>query len=231
MIQQRIRIGNIPAIIWGRESDRVWLCVHGKMSSKEAACELAGIAQEKGCQTLSFDLPEHGERKSEAERCDIWHGIQELSSVADYAFSRWKEVSLYACSLGAYFSLHAYAARRFKACLFQSPVLDMEYLIGQMMIWFNITPERRKREREIETPVDLMTWDYYQYVLAHPVQRWEIPTHILFAGRDNLQTLEIVRSFAEKHGCSVFVAENSEHPFMAKGDAEIVRSWLEAHIE
>ena len=36
MTKQRVIIGNIPALIWGGESDRVWLCVHGKLSSKDA---------------------------------------------------------------------------------------------------------------------------------------------------------------------------------------------------
>ena len=44
MNQNKITIGTIPAIVWGRESDKVWLCVHGKMSSKEAFAELAAIA-------------------------------------------------------------------------------------------------------------------------------------------------------------------------------------------
>ena len=61
----QIEIGGIPALIWGETSDKVLLCVHGKMASKECAEGIAGIAQEKGYQTVSFDLPQHGERKNE----------------------------------------------------------------------------------------------------------------------------------------------------------------------
>ena len=68
----KIKINNIPAIIWGEESDKVYLFVHGKMSSKEAAEQFAGIAEEKGYQTVSFDLPQHGERCDGTERCHIW---------------------------------------------------------------------------------------------------------------------------------------------------------------
>lgn len=230
MTRTRIEIDGIPAIIWGEKSDKVWLCVHGKMSSKDAFDDLAAIAEEKGYQTLSFDLPQHGERQGEAARCDIWNGIRDLNIVGDYVFRRWEEVSLYGCSLGAYFSLHAYADYRFRACLFQSPILDMEYLIHQMMLWFGITEERLAAEKEINTPIDLMSWDYFQYVLAHPIERWDSPTQILFGGRDNLQTREIMQRFAENYGAHITIAEDSEHPFMAPQDIEIVHNWLSEHI-
>lgn len=228
--QQRIDIQGIPAIIWGRPSDKVWLCVHGKMSSKETFADLSAIAEEKGCQTISFDLPQHGDRKNETARCDIWNGIRDLQIVGDYVFRRWTEVSLYACSLGAYFSLHAYPLLGFKKCLFQSPILDMEYLVHQMMLWFGISEERLAREKEIDTPIDLLSWDYFQYVLAHPVNAWNVPTHILFGGRDNLQTKDVVNRFAARFGCSVTVSEDSEHPFMTERDYAIVKQWLRNHI-
>lgn len=230
MEPSRIKIGNIPALVWGEPSEKVCLCVHGKMSCKESAQGLAQIAAEKGFQTLSFDLPQHGERTHEVDRCDVWNGVRDLRLVGDYAFSRWKEVSLYACSLGAYFSLHAYPERTFRNCLFQSPILDMEHLIRQMFLWFNVTPERLEAEGEIDTPIDPLRWDYYQYVLAHPVEAWSAPTHILYGGRDDLQSLEVIRAFADRFGCQVTVAENSQHPFMEESDFPIVDRWLKENV-
>lgn len=230
MEQTNIFIENIPVIIWGKPSDKAYIHVHGKMSCKEYAAEFAEIAAEKGYQTISFDLPDHGERKGRGERCDIWSGIHDLSIIRDYVFEKWSGVSLFACSLGAYFSLNTYCADSFKKCLFQSPILDMEYLIGQMMIWFNITEERLEAEKEIETPVDLMTWDYYRYVKSHPLKGWDIPTAVLYGGKDNFQSRDIVESFVEKYGCRLTVSENSEHPFMEQSDFEVVRKWLSDNI-
>ena len=230
MKKARIEINQIPALVWGEESDKVYLCVHGKMSSKEAAEGIAKIAEQRGYQTISFDLPEHGERQNEDKRCDIWNGVHDLSAVGDYVFVNWKEVSLYACSLGAYFCLNAYNGRRIRKCLFQSPILDMEYLIKQMMAWFEISEERLVQEKEIDTPIDKMTWNYYQYVKEHPVQKWDIPTSILFAGKDTLQSLEIVKGFADRFHCALTLAENSEHPFMGEGDGAIVEQWLLDHL-
>jgi len=106
----------------------------------------------------------------------------------------------------------------------------MEYLIHQMMIWFDISEERLAKEKEIATPIDMMTWDYYQYVKEHPVQEWNIPTHILFAGRDTLQSLEVVKGFAERFGCELTLSENSDHPFMEDGDEAVVTHWLRDHL-
>ncbi len=230
MKNERISISGIPAVIWGEKSDRVYLCVHGKMSSKEAAEYIALEAEKKGCQTISFDLPQHGERAAEDRRCDIWNGIRDLNTVSEYVFANWKKVSLFACSLGAYFSLHAYKDRPFEKALFQSPIVDMEYLIRQMMVWFDISEECLEREREINTPIDLMTWEYFQYVLSHPTGHWEIPTSILFGAKDNLQTEDIMRAFACKNGCTLTVSPTSEHPFMAETDGPVVARWLRDNL-
>ena len=231
MQKESLSIAGIPAIIWGKPSDIVYVHVHGKMSRKEYAESFAVIAEQKGFQTLSFDLPEHGERSGDHDHpCDIWNGMHDLSLMGDFAFRKWKEVSLFACSLGAYFSLNTYADRPFKKCLFQSPILDMGYLIRQMFSWYGVTKQMLREQKVIPTPIDPLRWDYYQYVMSHPVSRWDIPTAILFGGKDTFQTMEIVERFVDLHGCRLTVSENSEHPFMAPEDAGIVSDWLRENI-
>lgn len=230
MKTERLQIGRIPALVWGAPSDKVWLCVHGKMSSKESAAGIAEFARRKGYQTVSFDLPQHGERNGEEDRCDIWNGIRDLTVVAEYVFARWKEVNLYACSLGAFFSLHAYGKYPFKKCLFQSPIVDMDWLIGQMMLWFGISEERLAREQEIDTPIDVLSWKYLLYVQSHPICRWEIPTAILYAGKDGLQSRQVMEAFADRFDCKLTVSENSMHPFMEEDDRPVVESWLQNNI-
>ncbi len=62
---EKIKINNIPSIIWGEKSWKVFIAVHGNMSNKEddVIKILAEEVTSKGYQVLSFDLPEHGERK------------------------------------------------------------------------------------------------------------------------------------------------------------------------
>lgn len=230
MKREALSVRGIPALVWGEPSESVWLCVHGKLSDKESAAGVAAMAEQKGCQTISFDLPRHGERKDEADRCDIWNGIRDLTLVAEYAFSRWQQVNLYACSLGAFFSLHTFPELPFRKALLQSPIVDMEYLIRKMMVWFGVTEDRLEREQEIDTPIDVLSWKYYQYVRQHPIQVWPIPTSILFAGRDDLQSREVMESFTRRFGCELTVSEGSLHPFMEERDIPIVKNWLRAHL-
>lgn len=221
----------IPVIIWGEKSDRAYIYVHGKMSNKESAENFAEIAESKGYQTISFDLPEHGERKDEKYRCDIWNGISDLHQIGAYVFEHWNEVSLFACSLGAYFSLQAYKEKNFGKCLFLSPIVNMEYLIKNMFLWFDVTEEMLYAQKEIPTPIDTLSWEYYQYVKKNPVTEWNKPTYILYGGRDNLQSLEVIKQFANSNNALLTVSENSEHAFMGTGDDEVVKNWLLQGLE
>ncbi len=230
MKTKNILIDKIPAIIWGEQSEKVYVHVHGKMSKKEYAEPFATIAEEKGYQTLSFDLPEHGKRIDSSYRCDIWNGMTDLAAIADFAFPKWKAVSLFACSLGAYFSLNTYVDKHFQKCLFQSPMIDMEHMIRKMFQWYDVTEERLCEEKEIATPFETLRWDYFQFVLDHPINKWEIPTFILYGAKDNLQPIEIIQAFSEAHHCNLTVSEHSEHPFMEAEDVEIVANWLETNL-
>lgn len=230
MIKENIYIQGIPTIIWGEKSSKVYLYVHGKMSNKENAEAFAEIAQAKGYQTISFDLPEHGERNDPCYPCNIINGIADLTKVGDYVFDRWKAVSLFGCSIGAFFSLHAYGDRHFQNCLFHSPIVNMEYLIQQMFVWFGISEKELEEKGEIITPLDTMSWEYYQFVKNHPIDKWAAPTHILYGAKDNLQSREVIDEFVNKFACHLTVSENSEHPFMNESDKPIVEAWLAATI-
>ena len=106
----------------------------------------------------------------------------------------------------------------------------MEYLIRQMFQWFGITEEQLRQQREIPTPVDTLSYDYYAYIRQHPITRWTVPTAILYGGRDTLQSREIVEGFARRFGCTLTISEESEHPFLAESDAPIVERWLRENI-
>ena len=227
---QKISIRGIPALLWGEASDAVYLHVHGMKSRKEEAEAFAVLAAEKGYQTLSFDLPGHGERAGMPERCDVWNGGRDLDRMADYAFSHWPRVSLFACSLGAWFSLQTYPGRNLDHCLFQSPVVDMNGLVEQMMRWSGVTPEQLEREGEIATPIDTLRWDYYQYILTHPVEDWPFPTHILYAGLDDLQPEEAIRAFARKYHAKLTISPQSRHPFLEPEDGPIVEAWIRSAL-
>lgn len=163
-------INHIPAIIFGAPSDKVYLFVHGKCGSKEDAENFAEIACDKGFQVLSFDLPEHGERRDNPEKLLPWEVVPELQGVLSYAKRHWQSVSLYAVSIGAYFSLLSFSYEHFANCLFLSPVLDMVALIEKMMGWAAVSTAQLQAEKGIPTDFgEVLSWAYYTYAKEHPI--------------------------------------------------------------
>lgn len=129
MRTQKITIANrIPGIVYGAPSERVYLYVHGKMGCKEEALPFAELADPAGYQVMAIDLPEHGERKGGEEKLLPWTAVPEIQAAYTYAARRWKKVSLYAVSIGAWLSMEALADCALEKTLLLSPVVDMEGL-------------------------------------------------------------------------------------------------------
>ena len=117
MKTERISINSIPSIIWGEASNKVFIAVHGNMSNKEDEVIkiLAENVVSKGYQVLSFDLPEHGDRKENKNYlCKVQNCIKDLKEVIEFAKGKYEEINLWACSMGAYFSLQAFKNENIK---------------------------------------------------------------------------------------------------------------------
>ena len=175
MKKKYTKIDNIPAIIWGEDSSKVFIAIHGNQSNKEDVVIeiLAKIVVNKGYQVISFDLPKHGDRIFDDTLCKVQNCVAELLKIYDFVSGKYNEINLWACSLGAYFSLVAYQEIKFKQCLFLSPVVDMQRLIENMMNWFDISEEKLKELMVIELPVgETLYYDYYCYVRDHSIINW-----------------------------------------------------------
>ncbi len=230
MKREQLTIQHIPAILWGEASERLILAVHGNQSHKaDTVIELlARQATAKGYQVLSFDLPEHGERKDEPTPCKVQTCVAELRAVMEYAKTQARDISLLGCSLGAYFSLLAYRDEPLGQALFLSPVVDMERLICNMMTWFSVSQEYLQAQQEVVTPIgQTLYWDYYCYVKEHPITRWEVPTDILYGSADTLCEWDVVSSFAKRFGCHLTVLEQGEHFFHTPEQLAYYQAWLE----
>ena len=233
MIKHNFKIQGIPAILWGDKSDKLFIAVHGNMSNKSDDVIVIFVEEaiEKGYQVLSFDLPEHGDRKDSSYACKVQNCVQDLSVVMHYAKSLSNSIGIFACSMGAYFTLLAYKYESLKQCLFLSPVVNMERIINNMMAWFNINEDSLKLEKEISTSDgQTLYWDYYCYVKEHPVDTWNIPASILYGSKDNLCEFNIVSSFAKHFNCNLKVMENGEHYFHTKEQFKYFRQWLRYHM-
>ena len=233
MKTQPTSIGSIPAMLWGEPSDTLILAVHGNLSSKTDV-PIALLAEQAGAlgfQVLSFDLPEHGERKVSPERCNPQTCSRDFAAVLAYAKANYEKISLFACSMGAYFSLLTYTDEAFRQCLFLSPVVNMLHIIQNMMRWAQVSEEKLEQEQEIATPFGpTLYWDYYQTVKANPISRWNHPTSILYGGKDELCAREDVSTFAEQFSCNLEVVEGAAHYFHTEEELCAYRDWLKRHL-
>lgn len=233
MIKQNIIVKNIPAILWGNKSDKLFIVVHGDKSNKEdnLIVAFAEEATARGYQVLSFDLPEHGDRKRENDDCKVQDGVRDLNIIMEYAKLLSNNISVFACSLGAYFSLLAYKHESLTQCLFVSPVVDMEHMINNMMLGCNVSENRLKEEKEIQTTMGhTLYWDYYCYVKEHPIDEWNNPTSTLYGSEDSICEFDVISGFAKRFNCNLEIMENGKHSFHTEEQLQFFRQWLKKYL-
>ncbi len=233
MLVEKRNIQGIPAILWGSESKKWILAVHGSRSSKIDDCIwiLAEEAILCGYQVLSFDLPKHGERVYEEKPCLVQQCIEELIIILNYVKQQEKEVSLFGCSMGAYVSLLAYRDERIDRTWLLSPVVDMAHVIQTIMGEIGVTEEQLEIEEEIDNPIEPLSWEYYSYVKEHPVIKWQSPTSILRGEHDYLCEYRDVFEFAERFQCKLEEQKGGEHWFHTPKQLEYYRKWLQKELQ
>lgn len=225
------KIQGIPVIVYGEPSKKLFLFIHGKNGYKEEAEAFASIACRKGYQVLSFDLPEHGERRNETGTFNPWHTVPEFKCILSKARARWDHISVRANSIGAYFSMLSFTGELIDHYLFVSPILDMEQLIGNMMKWSGVTEELLKKESVIPTNFgETLSWEYLSYVREHRIAGWDAPTSILYGTADNLTEKETVDAFIEKFGCKLTTMDGGEHWFHTPKQMEVLEQWTKDSI-
>ena len=219
---QAVRIDDIPAVIYGAKSNRVYIYVHGMMGRKEDAEAFAGIAEENGFQVISFDLIGHGERER-ISTPDPFNTIPEIEAVYDFARSHWESISLYAVSIGAWFSITFFQGKTLRKSHLVSPVVNMKSLIERMMKNAGVTPEILRDRKVI--PEANLSWEYYDFAVKNQVTRWYSETGILYPERDNITPRCEIEEFAGKFGCGLTVLPGAEHWIHEADDVKFLRDW------
>lgn len=136
-------------------------------------------------------------------------------------------VILIANSIGAYFSMCALPQEIIAKAYFISPIVNMEKLILDMMDWAQVTEEELREKERVKTNFgETLSWDYLCYVRRHPVN-WQVPTEILYGGRDSLTSLETVTTFANARGAGLTVMEQGEHWFHTAEQMDFLRRWMQ----
>ena len=193
---------------------RLILYLHGKGGNVQEADHYRPLFPESD--VLGFDYQSQ----------TPWDAKQEFSAFFDAHCQAYGEVILIANSIGAFFAMSALGEKKIGKALLISPIVDMEKLITDMMQWADVSAEMLLREGEIPTAFgETLSWDYLCYVRRHPI-RWQIPTCILYGGKDNLTSMETISAFARQTGAVLTVMEAGEHWFHTEEQMRFLDAWV-----
>lgn len=188
--------------------------IHGKGGNAEEAEHYQPLFKESD--VIGFDYKAQNPREAK----------EEFSQFFDFHSKGYDYVILIANSIGAYFSMNALAKKKISKALFISPVVNMEKLISDMMMWAGVTEEELQRRKEIPTQFgETLSFEYLCYVRQHPTE-WDIPTHILYGEKDNLTSRETISEFADKIGATLTVMEDGEHWFHTDEQMKFLDKWV-----
>lgn len=192
--------------------------IHGKGGTCEEAKHFATLFAESD--VIGFDYKAQ----------NPWEAKSEFSDFYDLHSKGYDAVILIANSIGAFFSMNSLSEKKISKAFFISPIVNMEKLITDMMIWADVREEELRSKKEIPTSFgETLSWEYLCYVRKHPL-KWNIPTRILFGEKDNLTSIETVTEFAEKTGAILTVMHGGEHWFHTDKQMEFLDNWIRKSI-
>ena len=155
-----------------------------------------------------------------------WEVKTEIKETVKSLKARYDRVILIANSIGTFFCMNADIDELVRKAYFISPIVDMEKLILDMMLRANITESELQEKGTIQTNSgEELSWEYLSYVREHPI-KWNVPTEILYGGKDNLTTYETITEFSRKHHAHLTVMKNGEHWFHTEEQMRFLDNWM-----
>ena len=159
-----------------------------------------------------------------------WEAKEEFPRFFDLHSEGYDSVILIANSIGAFFSMNALGEKNISHAMFISPIVNMEQLIANMMMWSHITENELKNKKEIPTEFgETLSWEYLCYVRKHPI-KWSVPTCILYGGEDHLTSRQTVSGFADQIGAKLTVMKDGEHWFHTEEQMKVLDQWISSSI-
>ena len=159
-----------------------------------------------------------------------WEAKEEFPRFFDLHSEGYDSVILIANSIGAFFSMNALGEKNISQAMFISPIVNMEQLIADMMMWSHVTENELEIKKEIPTEFgETLSWEYLCYVRKHPI-KWSVPTCILYGGKDQLTSRQTVSGFADQIGAKLTVMKDGDHWFHTKEQMKVLDQWISSSI-
>lgn len=194
--------------------DSVVLYIHGQGGSAEEAAHYVPFFPNSDVIGLDYQSQ------------TPWEAREEFSRLFDAVCGPYQSVAVIANSIGAFFAMHALADKKIDKARFISPIVDMQKLIEDMMIWANVSEDELCEKGKIETTFgQTLSWEYLTYVKTHPLD-WAVPTHILYGSRDHLTSHAAISTFAERINAPLTVMDGGEHWFHTPEQMQFLDTWI-----
>ena len=157
-----------------------------------------------------------------------WETREEILAEYEKLCKNYDSVSIIANSIGAYFAMNALSGKKLERAFFISPIVNMEKLITDMMLWVDVTEQELQDKQEIVTSFgETLSWKYLCYARENPIV-WNTATDILYAENDNLTSYETISKFAKETNSSLTIMENGEHWFHTEEQIAFLDNWLKS---
>ena len=193
---------------------RLVIYIHGKGGNAEEAKHYQPLFAESD--VIGFDY----------QSKNPWEAKIEFSHFYDMHSKGYDSVILVANSIGAFFAMSALSEKKISQALFISPIVNMEKLIMDMMLWSKVTEDELQSKKEISTAFgETLSWEYLCYGRNYPI-KWHTPTHILYGGKDNMTSRETISEFADSIGATLSVMEDGEHWFHTDEQMRVLDDWI-----
>ena len=103
-----------------------------------------------------------------------WDAKEEFSKFVDSYSAKYDSVILVANSIGAFFCLSSLSDKQIDKAFLISPIVNMEKLICDMMLWANVNESELAEKKEIKTDFgETLSWEYLCYVRNRKSDRME----------------------------------------------------------
>lgn len=94
------------------------------------------------------------------------------------------------------------------------------------MQWANVTEHQLENAGTIEIGFgETLSWEYFSWVRNNPIV-WKVPTKILYGKNDNLQSIEVIKTFSDKIGAELTIMKNGEHWFHTDEQIAFLDNWI-----
>lgn len=215
-------------LFYGARTERAVIALHGFTSNRksETVTNIAQVATADNAAVLSFDMPEHGDRRAQKGTLTVKNVLEDYIEVIKYVKEEVSDrISLFGSSMGGYFSL---LAARFEPnieqILLKSPALNpIKTLTKAMKECDNEArcEQLRKLVREITGGGN--AYDVYELVKKYPYPK----TDIIWGKKDEVVDSYDIKSFVAAAPKQVaLTAITCGHKFLTVNAQKSLSEWF-----